>query len=450
MLAIAASRFPSTNNQLRTSSNLRNQATIQDDRVVSQGLLNAIIVKVNDTWLDAYDSDCDDISSTKAVLMANLINHGSNVLSKIKPTLYDGSVISRQHDVILVTDEEETLILEEDRVKQELDEIKTINIKLEHSVAKLLSENKLLHKEIEHLKKIYKDQFDSIKKTRALSKEHCDSLIIQLNSKSIENANLKGQIQEKVFVSTTLQNELRRLKGLIYSTSTRGSNPTGNTKNNRISQSSSSNKTNKVEDQSRSIKSRKNKKNHVCKTECNAYVMQSMLNANSKPVCAICNECLFDANHDKCVLNFVQDANVHSKCKCTKSNKKQNIWKPTENRSQHINFVSKFLGPVRFGSDQIAKIMGYEDYQLANIIISQVYYAEGLGHNLFFVGQFCDSDLKVAFRKHTYHIRDLDGVDLLKGSRGSHLYTLPLENMMPDSPMRLLSMASKTKSWLWH
>ncbi|GKB51161.1 hypothetical protein Tco_0901914 [Tanacetum coccineum] len=101
----------------------------------------------------------------------------------------------------------------EEKVKQHLDKIETINIELEHSVAKLLSENELLHKEIEHLKKIYKDKFDSIKKTRALSKEHCDSLTAQLNSKSMENADLKGQIQEKIFVTTTLQNELRRLKG---------------------------------------------------------------------------------------------------------------------------------------------------------------------------------------------------------------------------------------------
>ncbi|GKF14727.1 hypothetical protein Tco_0056189, partial [Tanacetum coccineum] len=62
-----------------------------------------------------------------------------------------------------------------EKVKKDIDEIETINIELEHSVAKLLSENELLHKEIEHLKKIYKDQFDSIKKTRALSKEHCDT-----------------------------------------------------------------------------------------------------------------------------------------------------------------------------------------------------------------------------------------------------------------------------------
>ncbi|GJR52738.1 hypothetical protein Tco_1403259 [Tanacetum coccineum] len=85
----------------------------------------------------------------------------------------------------------------EKKVKHEMDEMETINIELEHSVAKLLSENERLHKEIEHLKKIYKDQFDSIKKTRALSKEHGDSLIAQLNSKSMENADLKHQLQDK-------------------------------------------------------------------------------------------------------------------------------------------------------------------------------------------------------------------------------------------------------------
>ncbi|GKE77719.1 hypothetical protein Tco_1543839 [Tanacetum coccineum] len=101
----------------------------------------------------------------------------------------------------------------EEKVKHEMDKIKTINIELEHSVAKLLSENEHLHKEVEHLKKIYKDQFDSIKKTRALSKEHDDSLIAQLNSKSLENADLKHQIQDKVFMITSLKNDLRKLKG---------------------------------------------------------------------------------------------------------------------------------------------------------------------------------------------------------------------------------------------
>ncbi|GKA22499.1 retrovirus-related pol polyprotein from transposon TNT 1-94 [Tanacetum coccineum] len=122
----------------------------------------------------------------------------------------------------------------------------------------------------------------------------------------------------------------------------------------------------------------------------------------------------------------------------------------TGNRSQLINFVSKFSGTVRFGNDHIAKIMGYGDYQMGNVTISRVYYVEVLGHNLFFVGQFCDSDLEVAFRKHTCFIRDLDGVDLLKGSRGSILYTLSMDNLLLSSPICLLSKASNTKSWLSH
>ncbi|GJW78740.1 hypothetical protein Tco_0140422 [Tanacetum coccineum] len=59
--------------------------------------------------------------------------------------------------------------------------------------------------------------------------------------------------------------------------------------------------------------------------------------------------------------------------------------------------------------------------RVGNVTISQVYYVEGLGHNLFSVGHFCDSDLEVAFQKHTYFVYDLEGVDLLKGSRGINL-----------------------------
>ncbi|GJS18925.1 retrovirus-related pol polyprotein from transposon TNT 1-94 [Tanacetum coccineum] len=120
--------------------------------------------------------------------------------------------------------------------------------------------------------------------------------------------------------------------------------------------------------------------------------------------------------------------------------------------SSLVNFrlTKLFSGSVRFGNDQIAKIMGYGDYQMGNVTISRVYYVEGLIQNLFSIGQFYDFDLEVAFRKHTCYIRDLKGVDLLKGSRGSNLYTLSLEDMMSSFPICLLSKASKTKSWLWH
>nr|GEV68106.1 integrase, catalytic region, zinc finger, CCHC-type, peptidase aspartic, catalytic [Tanacetum cinerariifolium] len=122
----------------------------------------------------------------------------------------------------------------------------------------------------------------------------------------------------------------------------------------------------------------------------------------------------------------------------------------TGDRSQLTNFVNKFLGTVKFGNDHVAKIIGYGDYQIGNITISRVYYIEGLRHNLFSVGQFCDSKLEVAFRQHTCFILKLEDVDLLTGSRGNNMYTLSLRYMMASSPICLLSKASKTKSWVWH
>ncbi|GJV34224.1 hypothetical protein Tco_1394624 [Tanacetum coccineum] len=66
------------------------------------------------------------------------------------------------------------------------------------------------------------------------------------------------------------------------------------------------------------------------------------------------------------------------------------------------------------------------------------------------LGNFCVSNLEVAFHQHTCFIRNLEGVDLLTGSQGNNLYTLSLGDMMASSPICLLLKASKTKSWLWH
>ncbi|GJT23283.1 retrovirus-related pol polyprotein from transposon TNT 1-94 [Tanacetum coccineum] len=69
---------------------------------------------------------------------------------------------------------------------------------------------------------------------------------------------------------------------------------------------------------------------------------------------------------------------------------------------------------VRFGNDHFGAIMGYGDYVIGESVISKVYYMEGLGQNMFSVGQFCDSDLEVVFRKHSCYVRDTDGVELIK------------------------------------
>ncbi|GJU73610.1 hypothetical protein Tco_1265015 [Tanacetum coccineum] len=106
----------------------------------------------------------------------------------------------------------------EAKVNNDIDEIETIKIELEHSVAKLLAENELLHKEKEHLKQTYKDLFDSIKTTRVQTKNQNDSLMAQLNKKSNENVDVLAQIQKKGFAIAALKNELRKLKGNIVNT----------------------------------------------------------------------------------------------------------------------------------------------------------------------------------------------------------------------------------------
>ncbi|GJY55599.1 retrovirus-related pol polyprotein from transposon TNT 1-94 [Tanacetum coccineum] len=106
----------------------------------------------------------------------------------------------------------------EANIKREINVLETRNIDLESSVARLLTENEKLNKENEHLKQTYKDLSDSIKKTSVQTKDHADSLIVQLNCKSVENANLKAQIQEKVFANAALKNELRKIKGTSVDT----------------------------------------------------------------------------------------------------------------------------------------------------------------------------------------------------------------------------------------
>ncbi|GJS80650.1 retrovirus-related pol polyprotein from transposon TNT 1-94 [Tanacetum coccineum] len=122
----------------------------------------------------------------------------------------------------------------------------------------------------------------------------------------------------------------------------------------------------------------------------------------------------------------------------------------TGNISILCNFVEKYLGTVRFGNDQFTPILGYEDLVQGNIPINRVYYVEGLNHNLFSVGQFCDANLEVAFRKSTCFIRDLQGNGLLTGNRGSDLYIISLQETITSTPICLMAKASPTQAWLWH
>nr|GEW16156.1 hypothetical protein [Tanacetum cinerariifolium] len=96
--------------------------------------------------------------------------------------------------------------LKEEKIKQELEEIETINIELDHRVTKLVIENK-------HSKQTYKQLYESIKSSRIRSKEQCDDLIKQVNIKSTKNSDLNASLQEKDLVITALKDTLRKLKG---------------------------------------------------------------------------------------------------------------------------------------------------------------------------------------------------------------------------------------------
>nr|GEW24160.1 retrovirus-related Pol polyprotein from transposon TNT 1-94 [Tanacetum cinerariifolium] len=102
-----------------------------------------------------------------------------------------------------------------------------------------------------------------------------------------------------------------------------------------------------------------------------------------------------------------------------------------------INFVWQFLGTVRFGDDHVAAIMGYGDLQWGNILITRVYFVEGLGHNLFSVGQFCDSNLE---RLHLLHM-DLCGPMRVENINGKRT---PQQNSIVEQRNRTLVEAART------
>ncbi|GJZ33617.1 putative ribonuclease H-like domain-containing protein [Tanacetum coccineum] len=303
------------------------------------------------------------------------------------------------------------------------------------------------------------------------------------------------------------------LESACRSKTVSGSQPSGNTKKDKIRQTPSSTKKNKVEAHPRKVKSSLKNKDCVVESKGTAHVQHSRLNANSELKCKnskkkvwkptgnvftkigyilrptgrtftivgkVCpltrittttevplkKPTTLENETPKPVVTLVYSrkprkskTNVPvSKSKVLKSvsaNKKE----PSQSWGSIVSDVpssslddcrSSKLFSVKFGNDHVVKILGYGDYQIGNVTISRVYYVEGLGHNLFSVGQFCDSNLEVSFRQHTCFIRNLEGVDLLTGSRGNNLYTLSLGDMMTSSPICLLSKASKTKSWLWH
>ncbi|GJZ22579.1 retrovirus-related pol polyprotein from transposon TNT 1-94 [Tanacetum coccineum] len=341
--------------------------------------------------------------------------------------------------------------------------------------------------------KLIQDLLINISKT-CLSINNSGEKLVAVTPK---NKDKKVRFTEPVISSGNTNTKTTSSSNLVYnkpmlssigvnpSNSANGSQPSGNTKKDKIQRTPSSTTKNKLEAHSRTVKSSLKNKNSVVEPKGNANVQHSKLNANSKLLCVKCNGCMLYDNHDlptgrtftivgnacpltritttaevplrkpiplesdtpKLVVTFVYSRKPRkpkTNVPISKSKVIQIVLlylnsgfskHMTGDSSQLTNFVNKFLGTIKFENDHVAKILGYGDYQIGNVTISRVYYVKGHGYNLFSIGQFCDSNLEVAFRQHTCFIRNLEGVDLLIRSRGNNLYTLSFGDMMASSPI---------------
>nr|GEZ70974.1 hypothetical protein [Tanacetum cinerariifolium] len=346
---------------------------------------------------------------------------------------------------------------------------------------------------VRDFKSLAKEAGDSLAKHKALESE------IKWLLKAVVSQDIMIFVQNKSIVDTSdLQTELER----IDNTKTRRPQPRSNTKNDRVPSTSKSsrsqNKEAEVEEHHRNLQLSKNNK-HIS-SACNNIKIDSQ-DVISKVICAMCKKCLISINHDKCLSK-----NVNGKKSCGKNQtakvsvkeiqkkyqpkvskpktvgtrkslatpkpRKSRLllrWSPTgrlfnqegkivdssESKSKPdcssgnlkllINFIWKFMGTVRFGNDHVAAILGFGELQWGNMLITRVYFVEGLGHSLFLVGQFYDSDLEVTFRRDTCFIKNLEGVVLLKGVRSTNLYTINLHEMASASPICLMARLPKFK-----
>nr|GEW87671.1 putative ribonuclease H-like domain-containing protein [Tanacetum cinerariifolium] len=258
--------------------------------------------------------------------------------------------------------------------------------------------------------------------------------------------------QPPVFTKKDVNSDSNGLSSTgIDNTKTRSPQPRSNTKNDRVTSVSTSscnkNKGDKVEEHHRNLLLSKNKKHMP--SACKNIKIDSQ-DVISKVVCAICKQCLISVNHDVCLRNYVngktsrgkkQKANVSIK-------KKQKKQQPKVKQTKKVGFNERLATPkpskprffLRWSPTRRL-------FDLKGKIIAS---SESESQSDCSNGQFCDSDLEVAFRRNACFVRNLEGVDLLKRDRSTNLNTINLHEMPSVSPICLTARTSSTKSWLWH
>nr|GEU48577.1 hypothetical protein [Tanacetum cinerariifolium] len=209
----------------------------------------------------------------------------------------------------------------------------------------------------------------------------------------------------------------------------------------RVMHNNSQGKKQKVEDHRRNFKFSNNK---TSVTACNGSLNAKTSNVNF--VCVTCGKCMLNANHDLCVLNYINGVNSRTKQPIV-------VTISTREPKRNVN---------QFSTTSHKKIVATEyTVQKPKSIIRKLYkQVEGLNHNPFSVSQFFDADLEVAFRKSTCYIRDLKGNDLLTGSHGiQHQTSVPRtpeqngvverRNRILVEAARIMLSASKVPLYFW-
>ncbi|KAJ9544088.1 hypothetical protein OSB04_023795 [Centaurea solstitialis] len=114
------------------------------------------------------------------------------------------------------------------------------------------------------------------------------------------------------------------------------------------------------------------------------------------------------------------------------------------------NYKEEYGGSVKFGNNELSPVVGHGDIVCEDITINNVAHVEGLNHNLFSIGKFCDKDLEVNFNKRRCAVRTEWGRELLVGTRKTNLYTIKLRHMLANTSQCLITKKSSHQSLLWH
>nr|GEX05759.1 retrovirus-related Pol polyprotein from transposon TNT 1-94 [Tanacetum cinerariifolium] len=446
--------------------NVRNQHVLREMQLyimtqllIAQKEEAGIQLQAEEFDLMATAADLDEIKEYTELLEPILESHqvppnDNNVISEVTSMEQSGETIEQHLENVeetraLYDSLYHNLAIEVEKVNMVNRKLKETNVELTTELARFKNQEKLA-KFVGDFKSLEKEVDESLAKHKALELEierllkavvSQDIISIVQNNSVVDTSNLQTELErtKKRFEIVSLKRRMNMLNfGMIDNTKTRRPQPRSNTKNDRVPSASKSscikNKGVEVEEHHRNLLLSKNKE-HMS-SACNNIKFNSQ-NVKSKVVCAMCKQCLISVNHDVIqICLWCVDSG------CSK--------RMTGNLKLLINFVWKFLGTVRFRNDHVAAILGFGDLQWGNILITRVYFVEGLGHNLFSVGQFCDSNLEVAFRRNACFVRNLEGVDLLSGNCTTNLFTINLHDMASASLICLMACASSTKSWFWH